>query len=248
MKIIGSACRFCLCITFFSLAGCVTVESLNKIEPVYSRFYDPELNTSAYVDVGSSLYSSGVKYSYKEGIRINNECIGDPGLGPNRWKLRKGIYFAGAYSNTHTLYFGTKDSYLLIKNSAGGLFYPIVGGLAINNSDPNDFSIHNGGPVLLSGLKISPKPVFERIENIEITTPDSFKREILYNGKQGNTIFMSYREFEGNMARPAFTQNLTFEMVDGDDNFIGTKGLRIKVLDYSNTGILYEVISPFEGD
>lgn len=248
MKILDGIHKICLFVTLLFLTGCVTVESLNKIDPVHSRFYDPQLNTVAYVDVGSSLYSSGVKYSFKEGIRIKNECIGNPGLGPNRWKLSEGIYYAGAYSNTHTLFFGTRDSYLEIKNSAGGLFYPIVGGLAINNSDPNDFSIHNGGPVLLTGLKISPKPIFERVENIEITTPDSFKREILYNGNQGNTIFMSYREFEGNMARPAFTQNLTFEIAEGDDNFIGTKGLRIKVLDYSNTGIMYEVVSPFEGD
>lgn len=249
MRVIDGIHKLCLSLTFLTLTSCATIGSLSKIEPVSSRFYDPQLNTKAYAEVGTSLYSSGVIYTYKQGIRIKNESIGSPGFGPNTWKLSKGIYYAAAHSNTHILYFGTQEGGgLSARNSPKGLFYPIVGGLAVNKSDPNDFDIQNGGPVFLAGLKLSPKPIFESIQNIEIATPDSFKREILYNGKQGNVIFMSYREFQGNMARPAFTQNLTFEMVDDSDNFIGTKGLRIKVLDYSNTGIWYEVASPFEGD
>lgn len=73
--------------------------------------------------------------------------------------------------------------------------------------------------------------------------PANFGQQLLYQGKSGNTLKLSYREFTGDMARPAFTQDLTFDLSDGP--VIGTKGARVEVLEATNTSIRYRLLQPF---
>jgi hypothetical protein len=50
-----------------------------------------------------------------------------------------------------------------------------------------------------------------------------------------------YREFKDNLARPAFTQELKYDL--GQSRVIGYKGARFEVLDAGNTAITYKVLS-----
>lgn len=68
---------------------------------------------------------------------------------------------------------------------------------------------------------------------------DAFKQEIIYQGFSSNTLRLSYREFVDDMARPAFTQELTYEHKNGQPTLVGFKGLRMKVLDANNTKVNY---------
>ena len=70
-----------------------------------------------------------------------------------------------------------------------------------------------------------------------------FKRELSYAGGGKNSISILYREFKGNLARPAFTQEIKFDI--SEDNVIGFKGARFKIIQASNTGIKYTVIKHF---
>ncbi|RLA79872.1 MAG: hypothetical protein DRG78_12085 [Epsilonproteobacteria bacterium] len=82
------------------------------------------------------------------------------------------------------------------------------------------------------------------------TTPsfeqDSFKYEVLYQGKKGNLIKISFREFKNNMARPAFTQDIDYELNKTGNTTIGFKGLRIEVLKATNMDITYKVIKDYK--
>ena len=40
----------------------------------------------------------------------------------------------------------------------------------------------------------------------------SFKQELVYNGRTGSTIRFMYREYKDDLARPAFTQNLVYDL------------------------------------
>jgi hypothetical protein len=73
--------------------------------------------------------------------------------------------------------------------------------------------------------------------------PDNFQRKLVYNGKSGNSLFISYREFVSDMARPAFTQDLTFDLAESD--VFGFQGARIKVYQATNTQIDYELLKNF---
>ena len=72
---------------------------------------------------------------------------------------------------------------------------------------------------------------------------ECLKQVFVYNGKSGNTLKFTYREFINDMARPAFTQELQYDLADG--NLVGFKGLRIEIIKTSNTDIEYKIIETF---
>lgn len=73
---------------------------------------------------------------------------------------------------------------------------------------------------------------------------DCFKKELIYNGKEGNILKFTYREFINNMIRPAFNQDLSYDLNEGKT--IGFKGLRIEIIKTSNIGIEYKVQEYFD--
>ena len=74
---------------------------------------------------------------------------------------------------------------------------------------------------------------------------DSFKYEALYQGKIGNKIKISFREFIDDMVRPSFTQDIDYELEKDGTAIIGFKGLRIQVLQATNLNITYKVIKDY---
>jgi len=81
------------------------------------------------------------------------------------------------------------------------------------------------------------------IKKIARSHAESYQRQIIYTGKSGNTIYLMYREFKNDMARPAFTQNLTFDL--SDSKVVGVMGARLKVMKATNTNIEYVLQSRF---
>ncbi|MDB4794921.1 hypothetical protein OAG73_01820 [bacterium] len=74
-------------------------------------------------------------------------------------------------------------------------------------------------------------------------SPESFDKQFIYNGKSGSTLKFTYREFNSGYARPAFNQDLNYDLTEG--KIIGFKGARIEVIDTTNTSIKYKVLEPF---
>ena len=68
---------------------------------------------------------------------------------------------------------------------------------------------------------------------------NTIKRELVYGGVSQGTITISYREYANDMARPAFFQELRYDLKDGDE--IGFKGARFKVKRANNLGKNYSV-------
>ena len=74
---------------------------------------------------------------------------------------------------------------------------------------------------------------------------DSFKYQALYQGKIDNKIRISFREFKNDMARPAFTQDIEYQLSPNGTTIIGFKGLRINVIKATNVDITYSVVKDF---
>lgn len=77
-----------------------------------------------------------------------------------------------------------------------------------------------------------------------IVSAGNFRRELVYSGVSKGTVSLSYREFVTDMARPAFTQDLRYDLAEGDE--IGFRGARFKVLKATNTMIRYQVLKPLD--
>ena len=68
-------------------------------------------------------------------------------------------------------------------------------------------------------------------------------QEFVYNGRVGDALKFVYRELKNNYARPAYTQEVQYDLSQSEE--IGFKDLKIKVIEASNTSITYIVTQNF---
>lgn len=86
--------------------------------------------------------------------------------------------------------------------------------------------------------------VVQRIK-IPSATADTFQQTLIYNGKVGNKINIGYREFSGNFARPAFSNEVEYDL--GESKTFGYKSAVIEVIEATNQYIKYIVRQNFNG-
>lgn len=82
-----------------------------------------------------------------------------------------------------------------------------------------------------------------QLEDKYILSKDSFQRSLVYNGKIGDKINIAYREFSNDLARPAFNNNVEYDLKES--KIIAYKGALIEVLDANNQNIKYKVLRNF---
>lgn len=75
----------------------------------------------------------------------------------------------------------------------------------------------------------------------EIESRDSYFVEVLYQGISRGEVKISYREFKGGIARPAFTQDVTYELEPDGSGMVAFRGLRIKIVKATRENITYVV-------
>lgn len=74
-----------------------------------------------------------------------------------------------------------------------------------------------------------------------VESKGAFRVDFLYQGYARGVLKFSYREFRDGIARPAFTQELTYETESDGTAVIGFKGMRIKVVKATNQNITYVI-------
>ncbi|OOS04370.1 hypothetical protein SAMN02745664_12432 [Moraxella cuniculi DSM 21768] len=83
---------------------------------------------------------------------------------------------------------------------------------------------------------------FEK-KNWATTGSSTFQQTLLYNGKVGNKINIAYREFSSDVARPAFNNDVEYDLSESKQ--IGYKGALLEVIEATNQSITYKVIKNF---
>ena len=94
----------------------------------------------------------------------------------------------------------------------------------------------------LKDRKLPDKKLFEKIYDVPYGQIEAkgFKGELIYSGISKNTIKITYREYLENLARPAFYQELTYDLDQSD--LIQFKSLKIRVLRADNSAIKFIVV------
>jgi len=72
------------------------------------------------------------------------------------------------------------------------------------------------------------------------TIRNTFLEQLIYGGRSGDTINVSYREFKKDLARPAFTQDLSYSLKDS--NRFRFRDLLIEVKKADNENITFVVV------
>lgn len=211
------------------------VISLNAISqeiPMNTRKYtNKELGRSYSSEIGESLITTGQEYfqkAYKITQRPDNkfkvsfypfEVSVDEILPLKAEKREYDLYYGDLKPNGSSPY-----AVGIAYNRKTGLYSAFAKG-------PTGFSLKE-----VEGLKAEPAEYIGSCEKC-------FKKEFVYNGKSNNTLKFVYREYINDMARPAFAQDIQYDLVDG--NIVGIKGLRIEVISTNNTTIKYKILSDF---
>lgn len=78
---------------------------------------------------------------------------------------------------------------------------------------------------------------------VGVAEDNSFQQTLIYSGRIGNKINIAYREYSSNLARPAFNNDVEYDLSASKE--IGYKGALLEVIDATNQGITYKVLRNF---
>ena len=81
----------------------------------------------------------------------------------------------------------------------------------------------------------------EQVTSEEVTDDRSYQVDVLYQGISKGEVKISYREFKGGISRPAFTQDITYELESDGSGVIAFRGLRIQIIKATRVDITYIV-------
>jgi len=68
----------------------------------------------------------------------------------------------------------------------------------------------------------------------------SMEWELIYNGKDHDVIFVGYREFMNNFARPAFSQELRYDLSESRN--VVFRNVELEVVEASNNAIKFKIL------
>ncbi len=192
-----------------------------------STNYTPELNSISNSEIGITLVSKETGRNYKA-IKITKDLETKVGY------LNKTIKNGEIFIND----FQTKK-YDLFRNSSD-----LTYGIAMSKDEKKPIIYTND----INGFGLRFKQAIKNLEYKEIFVPvkqeEYFKQEFIYNGRVGNALKFIYREYVFDQVRPAFTQDLQYDL--SESKIVGFRGLRIEILNATNTKIEYVVLNHFE--
>lgn len=95
------------------------------------------------------------------------------------------------------------------------------------------------------GQKIYLKQDFDKLRRIDKGVPGktNFVQELLYNGRSGDTIRLTYREFAEDLTRPTTTQELQYDLAASP--VVGFRNVRLEVLEANNTEVQFRLDQTF---
>ena len=224
------------CVVALFSAGCATTSIQAVDTTIKQEGISPSLGEVSTAPVGSVLFDQ-FNYSVRQNYSIVTSGSVRVGLG--RVRVSPGDALRKVLFDGQTAYCTEKRAYSdpLVGPSGRACFFDA-------NGDGRFETVQaRPGSVWLE-RDLSPPIEYEHEETI-IPDDNAFKYQLLYQGVTNQTLRIGYREFFENFARPAFYQELTYD-IDDLPTEVGFRNVRIEVLEAGNSGIRYRVLSGFQ--
>lgn len=235
--------------------GCATTDN---IKPAYvpsevkliqtgssQVIHTPNINTDAEAEIGQTIVTRAnlTVYPAVTVSKTTSTTIKQKALS-NRWSGTININ-AGTFKktgeNAEGGFYADPNGMF---NFAAGAVKCLCGVFVPNDSakSPALFTYHVA--MGAQGYEIGETPIEITKSTYEVWGKDSLKKELIYGGLSQKAISISYREFIDGTARPAFTQDLRYDLSEGD--VIGFRGARFQVVKATNTSIKYRILKPLD--
>ncbi len=208
------------------LTACATPDF--NYTPQTTQVSEPPLDSINTAYVGDVLLRQGI-YAEHDAIYVSSK------IDVPYYDILPGYYLKrGEDKKTETyLPSGGDDSGDVVNSFFGGKWQAVI---VYKNS--NKICIIDTA----SALTCVNSGAFERRKK-PILSADSFQQTLIYNGTVGNKINIGYREFSNSLARPAFNNNVEYDL--SESKTIGYKGASIEIIEANNQYIKYKVIRNF---
>lgn len=92
-----------------------------------------------------------------------------------------------------------------------------------------------------AGLKLKTPASYKRA-TVPVDAPDNLRQTLLYAGATSDGLRLSYREFRNDLARPAFTEELTIPITKTFPQDVAVKDMRLRLLAIDGLGLRYMIV------
>ncbi len=203
------------------MTGCTSVH-YNGADTAIKQIDYPEVGKTITAYVGDYLVQKGTLV--EESILVVHKTI-------------DGALYDIPANKYHQVGFDNKQDFYSGVGVVQGVLSDSVQALALKKKENSKLCVITvfGGRSCYEGDYERKKQMSER--------GNSFQQTLIYSGRVGNKINIGYREFSNNTARPAFNNDVEYDLSSSD--VIGYKGALIKVIKANNSSITYELIRNF---
>lgn len=194
-------------------------------------FSRPPLNTISTVAVGDEMLSQGT-LTQREGIELAGpaQISGyslSPGFFPLTGRSAQGSFYAFNHSSAAQVAYGSLSANFMM-------------------DPPQSVMVTSDGAqlcvVTVFNVRVCDREQFTT--TTKLTEGDqNFQQTLLYSGRVGDRVRIGYREFSGSIARPAFNNEVEYDLAVSD--VVAYRGARIRIIEANNTQITFEVLSNF---
>ena len=227
-------------ITILTLAvvagGCASVNVTQPSQLTEKVGQLPELNSPATVTVGSTMFSQ-YRYWSKTGYRLLAPL--SVGLALGSIRTDAGDFVVPALAEGAGLFYCTEKAAYV-----DPMLGPYKTACFLDKAGTGSFDLVKAAPGLVWFEKKLESPIRYEQSELQVPRPDSKKFELLYQGLSTRTLRLSYREYMNDFARPAFFQDVSYEISEFPAE-VTFRTVRISVLSADNSGISYKVLSGF---
>lgn len=215
------------------LAACASTQAVMPRLDIVDR---PPVGSVAQAELGDTIVEKG-KLTTFDGLLLKNEVTWGDGFLLKKFTISPGKLRAKQIDSEYTYFYSDK---MTAYDAMLGTSPYAAGGICVKRADPSYVRGFFQTGRCNNNFKPAPEVTPTRV--VDFDAPN-FRQELIYNGRSGETVKFLYREFSGEYARPPFSQEVQYDLKDG--NTIGFKGVRIEIVEASNTRLSYRLISSF---
>ena len=223
------------------LSSCMSNEKPEMFLSEQREWCEPEIGTVAKSFIGDSIISEGIERA-TDSIKLKSD------YGSLAW----GTYTpAGDYrycgiievNGEPTGKTDGNNQPIYEKIKAKKYRYPTAFSDGLINYYPSLYKKDNGDVYIkllkkkLSNSEYTETKIYEEIGNY-------FEQKLIYTGSDGNFLKFSYREFQNDLARAAFTIDATYDI--SKDKVLRFKNCSLEVIKVDNQSITYKLLSGFK--
>ncbi|MBB3122279.1 hypothetical protein [Pseudoduganella violacea] len=200
----------------------------------------PTEGARSEVEVGQSMVSTALR-STTPAIETKMDIVHkSERMGLNSVTFRAGKFYLSG-ENREGKFYRSSNEVLLSRATTSR----VVGGLFIPNQTNNPTKVYWFPHPNSRNPDADDHPSIDyKATTVERWGSTSFKRELVYSGVSQNTISILYREFKDDMARPAFSQELKYDLAQGRS--IGYRGARFEIERATNISITFKVLKSLD--